>query len=529
MSRSLRSNTSAAPIWPLIGSNQPLHQALANPAPAIQAIPQLQAINQVMAGAISWSDDPFQDRINPSTKSGQAIYLEKSKGRPDDQKLVVTKSNSDNIMQHFLSMEASMGKGVTAVPINRNVDGTSSGQTANILSQYSLITIDDLQRQAHTTYMARLAEVDPIPGKTVRPLDPANVPADKATFYDRVDSNIVARGVKNSITTEAYESLLIEKEKFAFVDAATGLIKYDGPTLLWILIHKIEPDNVLGLEMWRRNLASAKLHEHGNDVGRLLNAMQTLYRKIKNNGKTHDSYRDNISSALTSGPNSAFNDWMQRIIDDYESGTGANAGITVDNLISAARQKHAMMVDKKSWGQVDPKNAQILALSTRLDQVTKELSLKQKSTPAPPSGYPPKSGAPAGNATLPTPDMKDKTDGPEKWRSMKKGEEMEMYGHPWYWCPHHKHPQGKFDGLYCRHKPCDHGSWKKTMQDKKKQQNGASGGASVNATDASVDSANDGARLTLTDSVKNVLLTNFGISEADATKILDEATSQANF
>ena len=67
------------------------------------------------------------------------------------------------------------------------------------------------------------------------------------------------------------------------------------------------------------------------------------------------------------------------------------------------------------------------------------------------------------------------------------------------------------------------------MQDKKKQQNGASGGASVNAMDASVDSANDGARLTLTDSVKNVLLTNFGISEADATKILDEATSQANF
>ena len=55
---------------------------------------------------------------------------------------------------------------------------------------------------------------------------------------------------------------------------------------------------------------------------------------------------------------------------------GANSGITVDNLILAAHQKHAMMVDKKSWGQVDPKNAQILALSTRLDQVTKELSMK---------------------------------------------------------------------------------------------------------------------------------------------------------
>ena len=54
-------------------------------------------------------------------------------------------------------------------------------------------------------------------------------------------------------------------------------------------------------------------------------------------------------------------------------------------------------------------------------------------------------------------------------------------------------------------------------------------GASANTTDASVDSADDGAHLTLTDSVKNFVLTNFGILEADATKILDEASSEANF
>ena len=239
--------------------------------------------------------------------------------------------------------------------------------------------------------------------------------------------------------------------------------------------------------------------------------MMTLYRKITNNGKTHDSYRDNISAALTSGPNCAFNDWMQRIIDDYESGTGANAGITVDNLISAARQKHAMMVDKKTWGRVDPKNAQILALLTCLDQMTKELSRKPKDTSHQPSAPPAKSGAPSGNATLPTPDQKDKTDGPEKWRSIKKGEETEMYGLPWYWCPHHKHPQGKFDGLYCRHKPNEHKGWKKETDVKKKRERAGS----ANTTDGSMDK---GARLTLTDSVKNVLLTNFGISEADATK-----------
>ena len=33
-------------------------------------------------------------------------------------------------------------------------------------------------------------------------------------------------------------------------------------------------------------------------------------------------------------------------------------------------------------------------------------------------------------------------------------------GKTWYWCPHHKHPRGKFDGLYCLHKPEDHDEWK---------------------------------------------------------------------
>ena len=105
---------------------------------------------------------------------------------------------------------------------------------------------------------------------------------------------------------------------------------------------------------------------------------------------------------------------MQRIINDYESETGANAGIILDNLISAARQKHAMMVDKKTWGRVDPKNAQILALSTRLDQMTKELSRKPKETPAQPSAPSTKAATSTGNTNVPTPDMRDKMYGPEK-------------------------------------------------------------------------------------------------------------------
>ena len=91
-----------------------------------------------------------------------------------------------------------------------------------------------------------------------------------------------------------------------------------------------------------------KLHNYGNDVSKLLDAMETCYQKIINNGKTHDAYRINIYDALQSGPNSEFNSWMQRIIDDHESGTGAHAKQSIDSLISSARQKYAMMINKKT-------------------------------------------------------------------------------------------------------------------------------------------------------------------------------------
>ena len=80
--------------------------------------------------------------------------------------------------------------------------------------------------------MACLAKNAPIPSKTVRALDPGNVAADKKTFYDRFDSNIIARSIKNALTPEGYDSLLIEKGKLSFVDTATGLVQYDEPTLL---------------------------------------------------------------------------------------------------------------------------------------------------------------------------------------------------------------------------------------------------------------------------------------------------------
>ena len=77
-----------------------------------------------------------------------------------------------------------MGNIFTKVSIAHNPDGTVK-TTANLITQYQQMTIEDLQRAAFTRYNTALALGDPIPPApfTMRTLDPGNVADDKKIFY----------------------------------------------------------------------------------------------------------------------------------------------------------------------------------------------------------------------------------------------------------------------------------------------------------------------------------------------------------
>ena len=73
--------------------------------------------------------------------------------------------------------------------------------------------------------------------------------------------------------------------------------------------------------------------------------------------------------ALIKGPNCVFNEWIQRIIDDIEAGFGTNVNVPADKLIIASQTKFNNMSKKKDWAKVDPRSAQIMALSTKLEEL----------------------------------------------------------------------------------------------------------------------------------------------------------------
>ncbi len=137
--------------------------------------------------------------------------------------------------------------------------------------------------------------------------------------------------------------------------------------------------------------------------------------------------------------------FIQRIVDNIQSGNGFNRNITTDKLAIAARTKYNNMIEDKPWSKVDPHNAKIMALTTKLKLIEKAKC--SGGTALATDGANPVTGH-AQFTTI------------EEWRKKKEGDTKEMHGRTWYWCPNHK---GKdYNSMYISlHKPSCHDDWSK--------------------------------------------------------------------
>ena len=217
-----------------------------------------------------------------------------------------------------------------------------------------------------------------------------------------------------------------------------------------------------------------------------------------------------VFSALLSGPNANYNDFIQRIKDDVESGIGVNRNIDADSLIAAGRTKYTNMDSQKLWNKVDPRDAQIMALTTKLKAFEDE---RRKPAPA--------VHATNRKDSKQKPADSDLVEGTqvEVWRTIKVGEnKTDEKGKIWTWCPHHKFA-GKWDGQDVRHEPVDCPK-KKTRQNKNSNSGGGGNGGTAPAAD------NKSASLDLQTKLKNVMCTNLCMSSEDIDKLFEQAESE---
>ena len=451
--------------------------------------------------AETWTENPNHGNFNPGTIAGNKIFQIKTKGLEHDKRLSFEGKNAPIFRRLLEAKEPEFGGIVSKVPTDWDAAGAVIIHK-NLVSEYSAIDVEVLQRNALARFDTAIGKDEVIPsgpyGK--RTLDPANVAVDKVIFYERVDSNVVAEWLKNVLDETSYGRLLLKKSMFSFLDASTGTVSLDGPTMLKIALAKFDPNVVVGIEIQRQKLETIKLHTFKNNVDEMCDEIEGIMKMIMGCGKDCESIRRYTITALLSGPNAKFNSFIDRLNDDIESQTGVNKAMDWRDIIDAARIKYNNMNSANSWDTVDPRDAKLLALTTQIETLQNANQGTSTSTRK-------ESGANDPN----------KVGGVAKWRTIKnKGETCEWNGTTWYWCTRHVHPTGEFNGLYCTHKPEEHDDWKATMKAKKPWKPNHERPA------AESNEAKKAKSLSVSEKLKSVLCTKLMLSDEDAEEICKE-------
>ena len=126
-------------------------------------------------------------------------------------------------MEFLKTKKQLMGTVVTGVPTVCTAGIGSSPM--NLIHQSPSFPLEIVQQGTHTHFGTDLADGDTIPAQPwiSVALDPANNNADEAKLYTWVHANFVVEIVKNFLTPNGWDYLMLQQHKFAFTDI-TGMV-----------------------------------------------------------------------------------------------------------------------------------------------------------------------------------------------------------------------------------------------------------------------------------------------------------------
>ena len=230
----------------------------------------------------------------------------------------------------------------------------------------------------------------------------------------------------------------------------------------------------------------------------MLKTIEKHHQAIVENKHAYDSntYHHHLMTELLTGSNPVFDTKLQTIKSDVDVCYGYNTTITPQALIISSKQQYFNISRRGEWNKIDPRDAQIMALTT---------ALKDSKTAAP---------APAPSKNI---DAKKERELYFEWRTNNKGSTATWKGRLHTWCPNHK-KAGVFDGMYYdSHTPETHDTWQAMMDVKYGSKR--NGKKSTPATEtASTDKL-----LKISDALKDAHFSNLCVSEDDLVKIIDSA------
>ena len=435
--------------------------------------------------------NPYLGDVNPATADGLKLY-NKAVAAPES-KLTLAQKHSKDILEAFETDSSNFGWGpaISAIQID------AAGLTRSILTNARELTLEMVQKSARRTWLSlapAFAWADPLPADfTIGAIDPAANVAQRPQFYRRTRSIMIAKRIEASLDQASLQSLMLERKSFTWTEA-NGTIHFDGPTMLFLILSKVNPSVRVGISTLKTSLTNSTLPQFKHNVVALLDSMHKNYTQIYKDGGTHDDYTLHLYNALESSNNSEFLSFLRQERSKWETSTVIQTDAeTSSNLRKIILEKYNNMLLAKRWKKTEDPSAKVISAL-----MTKVASLEGKISSS--------SGKHHANAT-------DKSKTPKlhipQWRTEKKGDKVDKDGKTWWWCPHHKR-EGLFDGLYMPHKPSEHDEWKKKKDEKRAAQKGKRNG------DSSSSSKGSKSKLQLTDAMRNALVTDGNMTAEQA-------------
>ena len=455
-------------------------------------------------------DNPFEGDFNPCDPLGQKLFLEATSFEvKDEDKFSIAYENTTKIVDLFSSLSNCFGWGrlVHNIKVSNN--------TYSIIRNHKMVSITDVQLQAESYYAPAKHVANPHTDFDfkIEMLQPEQDNAHKRRFYNRVRSTIIAKAILAHIAPASVKALSLEKSLYTWIDS-NGNEKIDGPSLLKVILTKLAPSTVLGVQKLRAKITATRLKDFEYDVVSMLDNMQTNYDEILAQGGSMDTYYTAVFDALLSGGDTTFNSWVvHRQNAYYENSDDFN----IDNLFMGAKNQYTNLVATGQWRKQE---TILVASATRIQKLE---------------------GGKNSNPSLNT--TNDYIPGTtiEKWRGIKRGDTIEVDGRTFFWCKHHV-IEGKYNGLYVSsHNEANHDLWSSNQKRKISHNNSrategaqsspsfsnhASSSGNSTATTAPHQSVNANGtsdkRLTLSDKMRSVLLTRAGMTESEIDSFLQE-------
>ena len=155
-------------------------------------------------------------------------------------------------------------------------------KTKSILQDIKKVTLNGLKRQASKIWHNYLAiHQIPVPtALTTTTTDPAVNSNNRQIFYNQTRSAMIAKRILGSISTAAKKTRFTKKRDFAWLDATTGEYKYNGPTILYILMAAVNPNTRVGISGLKEKICVVNMGAVGHNVKDLLIQIKTNYNLI---------------------------------------------------------------------------------------------------------------------------------------------------------------------------------------------------------------------------------------------------------